>query len=216
MRIPRKNVMELCGRPAIAYPVAACLESGVFDRVIVSTDDEEIAAVAAQAGAEVSMRPAELATDQASIHQVMRHLLLDMEAGGHLPRWFCIVYATAVLLEARHLRESRRLLDGRDVEGVLAVSELRPHPHKALREDGDRLVPVFPEEFIKKSQQMPDLVAPAGAFHWMASASFLHSEVPVWERPRAAYRLAPHEAVDLDEPQDLELVRRLLAGRERA
>jgi pseudaminic acid cytidylyltransferase len=213
VRIPRKNIIRLNGFPAISYPIKACLESGVFERVIVSTEDDEIARVSESFGAEVIKRPRDLATNEASIHQVVHRLLDDLAARDGVPDEFCIVYATAVLLEPRHLAESYRLLRDGACDFVLAVEESRPHPYKSLQMVEDNLLPVYPEEFRKKSQFFPRYFVPAGAFHWMKTAAF-NAGGDIWSKRRKPYILPPHAVVDLDEPEDIELASRLLIGRQ--
>jgi CMP-N-acetylneuraminic acid synthetase len=214
VRIPRKNVMQLNGKAALAYPVSACISSGIFETTIVSTDDKEIASVAKLNGAEVDIRGQGLSDGAATIHNVVEDLLNRYLLSGSVPEYFCIVYATAVLVEAKHLKESFELLKASETDAVLAVKEFDLHPYKALELKNKVLSPAFPDKFVLKSQEYPKYVAPAGAFHWMRTASFLHNLGSIWAINRLPYVLSSHEAVDLDEPSDIELVKRLLFAKE--
>jgi len=171
VRIPKKNIIDLNGKPAITYPI------------------------------------------RASIHDVIRHHLDEFKHSDCVPEYFCIVYATAVLLEPRHLTDSKALLLESLTDFVLAVRAYHPHPFKALKSEGGYLHPVFMEEFLKKSQEFPQFYAPAGVFHWMRTEAFLE-EGEVWAHRREAFVLEPFVAIDIDEPDDLEMARRLLISRQ--
>lgn len=213
-RLPRKNIAPVMGEPMISYPITAALRSRIFEQVLVSTEDDEIEDVATAFGAKVRSRPLELSTDQATVHQVVRHLLLELEQADELPTYFCIIYPTAILIGSKHLVESHEVLLTHNVDCVLAVQKFRPHPFKALSIDGDRLLPAFPEKFGNKGQQLPLFFAPAGAFHWMRSRAFLDVHGPVWTLPRAEYLLKQYESIDIDEQEDLDMAEYLLAARQ--
>lgn len=213
-RLPKKNIKPVMGKPMIAYPIGVAFQSKVFDRVIVSTEDEEVADISNKLGAEVKSRPPELSTDQATIHQVVRHLLLELKRDDGLPNHFCIIYPTAILLEPKHFVESLEVLLTQDVDCVLAVQRFKPHPFKALSINEKLLAPAFPEQFGNKGQYLPSFFAPAGAFHWMQSIAFLNSKGSIWRLRRVGYLLKSHEAIDIDEPEDLEMAERLLIARE--
>ncbi|WP_028573661.1 pseudaminic acid cytidylyltransferase [Desulfonatronovibrio hydrogenovorans] len=212
-RLPGKNIKSVMGKPMIAYPISTALQSKVFERVLVSTEDNEIADISTKCGAEVVPRPSELATDQATVHQVVRHTLASLERAGELPGCFCIIYPTAILLEPRHLVESHALLSTRNVDCVLAIQKFKPHPFKALSYEKNVLFPAFPEHFTKKGQQLPSFFAPAGAFHWMRSQAFLDAQGPVWTMSRSGYILKSYEAIDIDEHEDLAMAERLLIAK---
>lgn len=214
VRIPRKNIMELNGRPALSYPVSASIKSGLFGSILVSTEDPEIEKIAIDSGASVAKRDVSLSGGDTTIHNVVHELLERHYAQSNTPDYFCIIYATAVLLEAKHLKESFQLLIESQADAVLAVQKFNLHPFKALGVSGDELEPAFPEKFRLKSQCFPNHYAPAGAFHWMKTESFLSNSADIWPMKRRAYILNPHEAVDLDEPSDIELAKRLLIAKE--
>ena len=112
------------------------------------------------------------------------------------------------------LPESEKLLKGTKVDGVLAVQQCKPHPYKALVNRNNRLKPAFPDKFETKGQFLEDLLAPAGAFHWMRSVSFLEAFGSIWKLHRAGYCLKSYEAIDIDVPEDLELAERLLIAQQ--
>lgn len=207
-RLPRKNVAELGGRPLIAHVIETARASGLFEGVVVSTEDAEIAGVANEAGASVHWRDRNLATDEASVVQVCTAWLGEMV---NLPDRFCCLYATAAFLESSDLIESEGLLD--DAEVVMGVSGYWIHPYKALEttEQG-YLTPKWPRENAKKSQEYPHLVASNGTFYWAYAARFLRRPTFYPERLKG-FELPPERAVDIDSMADLEWARKLWALR---
>ena len=110
-RIPRKNIKEFAGKPMIAHSIRAAIESGVFTRIVVSTDDDEIAAVAKSFGAEVPFRrPASCAGDQASTEAVLVHALEMLAAAGEQYTQACCIYSTAPLIRAQDLAGGLQIL----------------------------------------------------------------------------------------------------------
>lgn len=210
-RLPRKNVLEVGGRPMLAWPVAAARESGLFERVVVSTDDAEIAAAAGAAGAEVHERDPALGEDRATVAQVCTAVLASLGASGGPPDTFCCLYATALFVEASDLAASQALLDEPPAaDFVMGVSTFSPHPVQALVESDGFLRSMWPEYAELQSQQYPDLVASNGTLYWARTAAFLAAGGFYGERLRG-YRMPRERAVDIDTPADLALARRLLA-----
>jgi N-acylneuraminate cytidylyltransferase len=162
----------------------------------------------------VLLRPSHLATDQATVRQVARHVLGELERRERFPEICCIIYPTAVLVEPRHLLESRVLLNDTAIDAVLAVKEFSPHPYKALKINNGRLEPVFPEQFLKKGQALHTYMAPSGAFHWVRSRAFLEAGESLWQMNRTFYVLKSYESIDIDDKEDFEMAKRLLTARD--
>lgn len=208
-RLPRKNVLDLGGRPVIHYPITTALASRLFRRVIVSTEDHEIAAIAQAEGAEVLARPFEHATDTATVVDVCLHTLQVLAAEGLKPSAFCCIYATAAFLDPIDLTASLALLNEHpQADVVMGVSGYPIHPFKALRSVDGYLVPEFPDQVAAKSQNYPHLVASNGTFYWGRSGSFVANRT-FYPRRLKGYALPSDRAVDLDTPEDLEWARRL-------
>ncbi|HET6277881.1 MAG TPA: pseudaminic acid cytidylyltransferase, partial [Candidatus Polarisedimenticolia bacterium] len=128
-RIPRKNVRAFAGRPMIAWPLAAARESGLFDRIVVSTDDDEIAAVAEAAGGEVPFRrPPGLSDDITPTRSVINHAVGEVErlSGGHVET-VCCLYATAAFVTAPDLVAARRMLDAGPGRRFVFAAARYPH-----------------------------------------------------------------------------------------
>ena len=162
VRLPRKNIIEICGRPALSYPLKACVESGLFDHIIISTDDAEIADIARERGAtDVYLRPEALSNSKAKVRDVIRYVLSQYkDEHGHVPEIMAIVYPTAVLVTARHLREAFvKLQDNKDIDFTLAVAKMHPHAYKALKKTDQYLRPVFPDKIDLKGQEGGEITA---------------------------------------------------------
>jgi CMP-N-acetylneuraminic acid synthetase len=146
--VPRKNVRPLAGRPLLAYTAAAALGSGVCDRVVLSTEDEEIAEVGRACGLEVPfLRPGELATDESPMLPVLQHAVEWLRADGFLPDIVVILQPTSPLRRAEHVRDVVRTLIDTSADSVVTVLELPRHlsPDYVMRMDAGRLVPFLDE-----------------------------------------------------------------------
>ncbi|MEM9269011.1 MAG: acylneuraminate cytidylyltransferase family protein, partial [Pseudomonadota bacterium] len=210
-RIPRKNVADLCGRPLLSYAIETCLNSGIFQDVIVSTEDADIARVARDWGAEVDPRPQELAGDRVPASLVCAELLERRFGDASRPESFCLVYPMAAFIVPDDLVQSAALLEGQDA--VLGVSHYPMHPYKALVAQDGHLKPLWPRENAQQSQTYPDAVAANGSFCWVRTAPFLAN--PSFYPPRLTGHVMPFDrAVDIDTPEDLERARDLMRLRQ--
>ena len=135
-RIPRKNIRDFAGRPMIGYAIGAAREAGVFDRIVVSTDDDEIAAIARGQGADVPfMRPPELSNDTAGTVPVVQHAMQAL--GCPDDALVCCIYPGVPLLQARVLREALDLLHTGGCEFVFPVLEFPSPVQRALTREAD-------------------------------------------------------------------------------
>ncbi|SDH15390.1 cytidylyltransferase domain-containing protein [Roseospirillum parvum] len=203
-RLPRKNILPLGGRPVLAHVVGTALASGVFDRVLVSTEDSEIADVAAAAGAEVHQRPAALADDLTGVVEVCLEVLDILARTGAEPAAFCCIYATAFGLRPADLQGGARCLaEGPPdrPDGVMCVSPYNFYPHVALHRTEDGLQPFFPDLLERPRTSLPEMVASNGTFYIARTAAFRAHRT--FYLPRlAAFELPAERVVDLDTPAD--------------
>ena len=167
-RIPRKNIRDFCGKPMIAWSIAAARESGLFDQIIVSTDDDEIAEVAQSQGAVTPFRrPQELANDTAGTTEVIAHATQWALDQSWPLEAVCCLYATAPFIQARDLQAGLRLLRSGDWAYCFTATEyaspifraFKQHPHGGVEM-------FFPEYFSKRSQDLPKALHDAGQFYW--------------------------------------------------
>ncbi len=200
-RIPRKNVREFCGRPILAWSVEAALESGCFERVVVSTDDEEVARVAREHGAEVPfLRPAALSDDHTGTGPVVAHAadacgLSDEDLA-------CCVYATAPFVTAADLRRGLEVLEASGAEFALSVTSF-PFPiQRAVRiVEGGRLEMFQPEHFLTRSQDLEEAWHDAGQFYWGRARAW-RAGTPLFSRDAAPVPLPRHRVQDIDTEED--------------
>lgn len=167
-RIPHKNIKEFLGKPIIAYSIEAALKSGLFDEVMVSTDDAEIASIAKQYGANVPfMRSAETANDFATTRDVLNEVLNEYRKRGQVFDGMCCIYATAPLIAAEDLQAAHKLLSSSDFACVYPVVEFSYPIWRCLdvAEDGS-MKRHWPEYENSRSQDLPKEYHDTGTFYW--------------------------------------------------
>ncbi|MCI5135662.1 MAG: acylneuraminate cytidylyltransferase family protein [Candidatus Electrothrix sp. AW2] len=206
-RLPRKNVLPIQGKPMLTYPVQAAQKSKMFDRIIVSTEDEEIKQVALKAGAEVFQRPEDLARDRATVVQVCKNVLDVLGEQNNYPEFFCCIYATAIFITPEDIKNSFLLFNQEPKpDVVMGVSEFNLQPVQALEEKDGFLNPKWPEYLDLQSQFHPHLVASNGALYWARTSYF--EKNPKFYCPRLkGYAIPRIRTVDLDTSEDLKFCR---------
>lgn len=199
-RIPRKNLALFDGVPMIVRSIRTALDSGLFEQVVVSTDDAEIADVARAHGAQVPfLRPAALADDFTGTAAVIVHALQQLPAFDYA----CCVYATAPLLQVRYLREGFELLARNpDKSFAFSVCDFGFPVQRALTLDGQgALTALYPEFRDTRSQDLPDAFQDAGQFYWGRCEAWLRGEV-LYSPASLPVILPRHLVQDIDTPQD--------------
>ncbi|WP_419736693.1 pseudaminic acid cytidylyltransferase [Pseudomonas sp. COR18] len=203
-RIPRKNLKLFHGEPMIARSIRLALNSGLFEQVVVSTDDAQIAEVAREQGARVPfMRPATLADDFTGTAAVIAHAVEALAQQGQVFDYACCIYATAPLLQGRFLREGFELLE-RHPERSFAFSVCEfgfPIQRALTLTDEGALTALYPEHRQTRSQDLPPAFQDAGQFYWGRSAAWLRGDVLFSERSLPV-RLPRHLVQDIDTPED--------------
>lgn len=202
-RIPRKNIRAFCGRPILAYSIAAARESGLFDRVMVSTDDAEIAEVAREHGAEIPfLRPAELADDFTGTNAVVRQAITWHMEHRFAVSHACCLYATAPFVTAEDLRAAFEMLAGGDRAFVFSVARYAYPIQRALRLLPEGGVDMFqPGHRFTRSQDLEPAYHDAGQFYWGKARAFL-DELPLFAPHSLAYVLPTHRVQDIDTEED--------------
>ena len=174
-RIPNKNIKSFAGKPIIAYSIKAAQETKLFDRIFVSTDSEEIAAVAKSYGAEVPfIRPTDLADDFTADVPVLMHALTWMQQHGVSCNYFCYIYATAPLIQPAYIKKSFDIIKDENATTVFSVTTF-PYPiFRALKIGDDNRVEMFwPEHENSRSNDLPDAYHDAGQFYWGNTENFV-------------------------------------------
>lgn len=211
-RIPRKNIREFHGKPMIAWSIENARAIDEEIRVVVSTDDEEIAEIARGFGAEIPfVRPAELSDDYATTVDLMAHAVsvLVEEEDTEVP--VCCLYATAPFSGPDLIGKGLETLYETDCDYVVPVVEYGYPIQRALRETDGRLSMREPEHMATRSQDLEPCYHDAGQFYW-ARAKVWRSKAPIFGN--AAPILMPsNQSVDIDTPEDWEMAERLFASR---
>ena len=205
-RIPGKNIKPFAGRPIISYSIAAARKSGLFRRIIVSTDSEEIASVAQKFGSEVPfIRPDELSDDFTDTSAVILHALDWLKANDTLPAYFCCIYATAPFIQAESLKEGFNRLRQKDAVTAFSVTSFSYPILRALETDNEGyLKMVWPDQKNERSNDLPEAYHDAGQFYWAHTQRFL-KEKTLFSSKAIPIVLPRHLVQDIDTPEDWEV-----------
>jgi N-acylneuraminate cytidylyltransferase len=207
-RIPRKNAREFAGKPMIAWPIGIALESGLFDRVIVSTDDEEIAEIAVGAGAEAPfIRPAELSDDDAGTLEVMSHAVECALSQGKFDA-ACCLYGTAALTLPEDLVAARDLQSAGNWDYVFAAGRFARAPQRAfVKEQDGAMALLLPQFALTRSQDLEPAYYDAGQFYWGLAVAWAERR-PIYGERTTFIELPPWRALDIDTPDDWAMAER--------
>lgn len=211
-RLPRKNVMPLAGVPMIAYSVAAAVDSGLFEMVVVSTDDPEIAQIAKEHGAEVPfLRHSALADDHTPVSAVTVDTLKRLESQGNQFTQVAQLMPNCPFRTAGDVATSLLAFEGQPYCSQVSVTRYGwQNPWWALQQATDGSVePLFQEQLLKRSQDLPTLYCPTGAV-WWARAETLKEHGTFHLSKRALFELPWDRAIDIDDLDDFRLAEALL------
>ena len=202
-RIPRKNVRDFGGAPVIHWPISTALSSGLFDQVVVSTDDEDIASVARQSGALIPfMRPAELANDFTPFRQVVNHAIKACETVWGRYDQVCCIYATAPLIEVDDLITAHNALAQSKAQFVFSAVAFEFPIQRAFRLNGEQQPTMIePEHRFTRSQDLEPTYHDAAQFYWGHRDAFLRGD-HMFSDCAKAHVLPAHRVRDLDTEED--------------
>jgi len=202
-RIPRKNIRPFAGKPIIVWPIKVALSSGLFDQVVVSTDDAEIAEVARAAGALVPYtRPDNLSDDYADTKSVIRHAISELKLENEPEVQVCCIYPTSVFANAQILNEGLEKLISSNCKFVLSVTSVDPSVYRAFTKTAeDRITMLFPSNYAKRTQDLPNLYCDAAQFYWATVAAW-QSDLNIFGADSIGVFIDPSRVQDIDnEPQ---------------
>jgi pseudaminic acid cytidylyltransferase len=224
-RIPRKNIRPFGGKPMIAWAIQAAVASGCFDRILVSSDDEQVRAIAQQYGAEAPfVRPAALADDHTGTSAVVAHAIEWLIAAGQRPELVCCVYPTAPFLLADDLRAGLQAMASARWQFAFSVTDFAAPVFRAFvaaPEGG--LEMLFPQHALTRSQDLPQALHDAAQFYWGRTEAWLNGAA-VFGRDSFPVHLPRWRVQDIDTEDDFiraemmlpAVLRRLSAAPERA
>lgn len=211
-RLPRKNVLPFLGKPILAYTIEAAQRAGIFDDIVVSTEDAEIAEVAQRYGAAVDLRAPELAQDSSTVAQVCRELLERRAREGLTDRQLCCLYATAPLRSAHDICSVMALLAQPQCCFAIAATTFNHYAHQALRLTAEgHLEPMWPELCNLRGSEVGTLVAGNGSTYAADVTAFL-AQGEFYGPGMRAHLMPFVRSVDIDTADDFALAECLARG----
>lgn len=204
-RIPRKNIRPFAGKPMIGFSIECALRSRLFDRVVVSTDDDEIAEVARDFGAEVPFRrPAELSDDHAGTTAVIAHAIRWLKNDGADIGAACCIYATAPFIRESDLAAALSKLESGTWQYVFSATTFAFPIFRAFQmTERDGVEMFYPEHFATRSQDLPEALHDAGQFYWGRENAWL-SNARVFAPESTVLTIPRWRVQDIDTPEDWE------------
>ena len=199
-RIPRKNIRAFHGKPIIAYAIEAMRLSDLFSRIVVSTEDAEIADVAQHFGADVLARPLALADDHTPTGTVIAAALESLAIAGEAYDYVCCLYATSVFVTPEALKRGHQALNN-GAQFAVSVAEFEYPIERALRIRDNGLAMVDPSKRLTRSQDLDPAYHDAAQFYWGRREAWL-AELPIFEAHSAPIILERGNAVDIDTEAD--------------
>jgi len=215
-RIPRKNIKEFCNKPMIAYAIVAAKESNLFEHIIVSTDDEEIAQIAIAWGAETPfVRPAELANDYAATVPVIAHAIEDCRNLGWKFDMACCIYPAVPFIQVDDLRGALARMNKSEADYCFPVTEYPTVIQRALKLlSNGKMKPFYPEFETTRTQDLEPAYYDAGQFYWGKVGAWLtNSKI---HNNGLGYTIPNWRVVDIDTPEDwsrAEILAPIIMGR---
>jgi pseudaminic acid cytidylyltransferase len=202
-RIPRKNIKDFCGKPMIVWSIEAAKTSGLFDHIIVSTDDDIIAEVATRWGAKVPfMRPAELSDDYAGTIEVIAHATQWVLDQGWPVTAVCCIYATSPFVQVDDLIRGFKALESGDWVYAFAVTDFAAPIFRSFKQTTDGGIEMFfPEHFSTRSQDLPTALHDAGQFYWGRPSAWIEGK-RIFDRHSVPILIPRWRVQDIDNEED--------------
>ncbi|MBI9079230.1 MAG: acylneuraminate cytidylyltransferase family protein [Pseudodesulfovibrio sp.] len=202
-RFPRKNIAPFKGRPVIANTIEEAFKTNLFERIVVSTDDSEIATIAENFGAQTTRRPDNLAGDTVGLADVCLDFLFQEEKAGRTWDYLCCLFPAAPLRKAKDIAGTVDLVLQGKCDFAVAVSEYSFPPHMAKTEDEKGFLRfVWPDWAQKNRQELPKMVIDNGSTYAFSIPAFLKART-FHGSPQKGYLMSKIHSVDIDEPIDL-------------
>lgn len=210
-RLPRKNILDLCGKPLISWSIEAGLKSKYIDKVIVTSDDDEILSISKEYGAEIIRRPDELSSDTATTFDAIKHTIDNMKRYDYI----ILLQATSPLRNEKHIDESIELLETKNADAVVSVCEMDHSPlwSNTLPQDGNMNNFLRDEILNKRSQDIEKYFKLNGAIYICKTEKFLQNKGFFLKDNIFAYRMDRKNSIDIDEEMDFNVAKILLKSK---
>ncbi len=204
-RLPKKNILPFLGRPTIYYTIDAAMESGLFDEVVVSSEDEEVIACISNLGCNIHRRAANLASDTARVVDVIRDVLDWCARKNKHFDCLCCLYPTAPLRDAGDIKESYKLLVSRKADYAIGVTEYEHSPFFAFNINHNSMIERrWPDQAALPHWEKPPVVVDNGSLYWMKVDIFLKTGTMTGHNT-VGYKMPREKSVDIDTEEDFAL-----------
>jgi pseudaminic acid cytidylyltransferase len=201
-RIPRKNIKDFLGKPIIAYSIQAAIESQLFDEVMVSTEDNEIAEISKKFGASVPfLRSKKTSDDFATTADVLLEVINEYKKLGKEFDYLCCIYPTAPFVTANKLKDSFAQVQKTNTHSLITVVKFSYPVQRSLKIKNERLIFAWPENVLKRSQDLEPFYYDAGQFYWVKTSVFL-SQKKLLTNNSVAFEISDLESQDIDNETD--------------
>ena len=208
--ILRKNIVDICGKPMIYYTIQAAIDSTQIDRIIVSTDDPEIAKISEEFKAEVFLRPKDLAEDNTSMVDVILNVIAKLEVDNTLPDMIMLLQPTSPLRKTIDIDNAIALFLEKSPDMVISVSEYEHSPFWGLQIRDTYLEPLFKDENeIPNRQQLEPIYYPNGAI-FLFNPHMMLKKRTFYPEKSIPYIMPKERSIDIDDSIDLEFVKCLM------
>jgi CMP-N,N'-diacetyllegionaminic acid synthase len=199
-RLPRKNVLDLCGKPLIAWSIEAGLKSKYIDKLIVTSDDEDILSISKKYGSDIIKRPEELSNDTATTFDALKHTIDNLEKYDYI----VLLQPTSPLRNEKHLDESIELLEQKNADAVISVCEMDHSPLwcNTLPENGSMQTFLKEEVLNKRSQDLDKYFRLNGAIYICKMDKFLNNKGFFLKENIYAYLMSKENSTDIDDEFD--------------
>ena len=211
-RIPHKNIKQFCGKSMISYSIEVAKNTGIFDRIIVSTDSKEIAFMAKESGAEVPfMRPCDLADDYTGTDTVVIHALKQLMENGEKIDYICCIYATAPFVKAEYIVKGYNLLLENNATSSFSVTTYAFPIFRSLKINNQNRLEILWQKYRGiRSQDLPEAYHDAGQFYWADVKKYL-KEKQFYSKNAVPVILPRYLVQDIDTPEDWETAEKMYA-----
>ena len=206
-RLRKKNIIDFNGKPIISYTINAALQTKIFDKIVVSTEDNEIANISKKIGAEVYYRSEELASDKAKVVDVCIDFLKSEIIKRKKYKILCCLYPTAPLRNSIDIIKTVKLVNEQKCNYAMAVTKFHYPVHQALRIDkNSKMQPMWPSLILKRENELPELCVDNGSTYAVNIGKFLNS-CSFYAEPLKGYFMPQERSVDIDTKDDLDLAK---------
>jgi CMP-N-acetylneuraminic acid synthetase len=203
--LPRKNICMLLDKPLIAYTIEAAIQSGIFKKIIVTTDDDEIKHISTIYGAEVIDRPKSLSTDTSSSLDVLKHALIKIRKYNDTFDTFVLLQPTSPLRNAKHIKDAWEQYILEKSNALISITEEEHPPYKLLIEKTSGILPLFGWKYLTMPRQKLPIVYRVNGAIYIGKISIFLKTKNIFEQPISYYKMGQRYSIDIDTISDFKL-----------